>query len=149
MTFSQVLPTYAMTEALPIASNRRAGGVPRHLASVGPASGPEVAILAAEGEASVGVGEEGEVCVRGACVFGGYEARAHLGYDPNDGAFAAGGWLRTGDKGHADEHGRVFLSGRFKEVINRAGEKVSPLAVEHALLAQAPLLFIAYMCMHM
>ena len=33
-----------------------------------------------------------------------------------------------------DDQNRLFLSGRFKEVINRAGEKVSPLTVEHALL---------------
>ena len=33
-------------------------------------------------------------------------------------------WLRTGDKGWFDAHGRLFLTGRFKEIINRAGEKV-------------------------
>ena len=73
--------------------------------------------------------------VRGPCVIGGYELRAHLGYDPNEAAFLSGGWLRTGDKGRIDEHGHVRLTGRFKEIINRAGEKISPLAIEHAVLA--------------
>ena len=88
-------------------------------------------------------------------VMGGYELRDHLGYDPNEMAFTnrrrrrkgsgddeedgdeedgGGSWLRTGDKGYFDDQNRLFLSGRFKEVINRAGEKVSPLTVEHALL---------------
>ena len=71
--------------------------------------------------------------VRGPCVIGGYELRAHLGYDPNEAAFLPGGWLRTGDKGRIDEHGHVRLTGRFKEIINRAGEKISPLAIEHAV----------------
>ena len=41
----------------------------------------------------------------------GYEARAHLGYDPNERAFAPGGWLRTGDKGWLDGVGRLHLTG--------------------------------------
>ena len=77
-----------------------------------------------------------QVVVRGACVFRGYEQRSHLGYDPNEGSFTPRGeWLRTGDRGKIDWRGHVFLTGRFKEVINRAGEKISPLAVEHELLA--------------
>ena len=138
-----VLPTYAMTEALPICATRRdEPRTQRDLSSVGPAGGPTVAVLQpSPDDVSVEPGAEGEVVVRGACVFGGYELRAHLGYDPNEGAFATtdahGAWLRTGDKGWLDERGRIHLSGRFKEVINRAGEKVSPLAVEHALLALA------------
>ena len=58
---------------------------------------------------------------------GGYERREHLGFDPNEAAFTKhGGWLRTGDRGWFDSHRRLHLSGRFKEVINRAGEKISP-----------------------
>ena len=164
-----VVPTYAMTEALPICSNPRSAAS-RDLTSVGPAAGPEVALLreheggaeAAEVEifvvsdssfaapggsargslqpAALAVAgqrgdEEGEVVVRGRCVFGGYEQRAHLGHDPNVNAFADGGWLRTGDRGWIDESGHLHLTGRFKEIINRAGEKISPLAIEHTLLA--------------
>lgn len=134
-----VLPTYAMTEALPICATRRAGlvGPPRDLASVGPATGPEVAVLAAADETPCAVGSEGEVSVRGVCVMAGYEQRAHLGYDPNDFTMTPNGWLRTGDKGWLDDHGRLFLTGRFKEIINRAGEKISPLTVEHVLLGAA------------
>eukprot|EP00966_Prymnesium_polylepis_P116623 2695683-Prymnesium_polylepis.1 len=122
-----------MTEALPICSNPR-DGAQRKLGSVGPAMGPEVCVRGLE-EGALPPGEEGEVLVRGRCVFDGYEQRAHLGSDPNSWSFTADGWLRTGDRGYLDAEGHLHLTGRFKEVINRAGEKISPLTVEHALLA--------------
>ena len=153
-----MLTTYAMTEALPICSNPRQGV--RDLETVGPAAGPEVSIVAPIVEAAPGPaptapgthphapggvdaelaqGVDGEVAVRGACVFDGYEWREHLGYDPNESAFLDGSggarWLRTGDRGWMDGRGHVHLTGRFKEVVSRAGEKISPLAVEHALVA--------------
>eukprot|EP00967_Tisochrysis_lutea_P013984 scaffold15714_cov20-Tisochrysis_lutea.AAC.7 len=45
----------------------------------------------------------------------------------------AGGWFHTGDQGFLDEQGYVTLTGRIKELINRGGEKVSPLEVKAAL----------------
>lgn len=45
-----------------------------------------------------------------------------------------GEWFRTGDAGYLDEDGYLFITGRFKEIINRGGEKVSPYEVEEALL---------------
>jgi crotonobetaine/carnitine-CoA ligase len=47
----------------------------------------------------------------------------------------AGGWLHTGDAGHADASGDVFLDGRYKEMIRRRGENISPAEVEQALLS--------------
>ena len=135
-----VVTSYAMTEALPICSNPVRG--PRNLSSVGPPAGPDVRIVAADGDSATPLpqGEVGEVVVHGACVFRGYEQRDYLDFDPNCDAFigSGSGWLRTGDKGWFDAAGHLHLAGRFKEVINRAGEKISPLAVEHALLDQAP-----------
>lgn len=128
-----VLPTYAMTESFPICSN------PPHLtvklATVGPAMGPDVRVLASHPDArEVASGEEGEVCVRGACVTGGYLLRDHMPNDPNVEAFTADGMLRTGDKGYVDADGYLQLVGRFKEIINCGGEKVSPLELEDRLL---------------
>lgn len=126
-----VMPTYAMTESMPICSNPRHGT--RKLRSVGPAAGPLIRVLAQHPDATeLGVGEEGEVTVQGGPVTSGYEFRAHMDMDPNVEAFAEG-WLRTGDKGWLDEDGYLYLSGRFKEIISRAGEKISPFEVEDAL----------------
>ena len=39
----------------------------------------------------------------------------------------AGGWLHTGDQGFLDQEGYLTLTGRLKELINRGGEKISPI----------------------
>jgi oxalate---CoA ligase len=44
------------------------------------------------------------------------------------------GWLQTGDRGYFDADGYLFLTGRSKEMINRGGEKIAPLEIDHALL---------------
>ncbi|KAJ1458736.1 hypothetical protein M885DRAFT_512537 [Pelagophyceae sp. CCMP2097] len=158
-----VLCTYAMTESMPISSNprddcRRADNALRSLRSVGRPGGPHLAILqgfehegkvadaaflgdaALVGALGVPPGNEGEVCVKGGCVTFGYEVREWMcGQDPNEEAFVGGAfgpraWLRTGDKGWVDETGHLHLSGRFKEIINRGGEKISPFQVEDAVL---------------
>jgi fatty-acyl-CoA synthase len=46
-----------------------------------------------------------------------------------------GGWLVTGDLGHLDEQGRVFVTGRAKDVIIRGGHNLDPAAIEEAFLA--------------
>ena len=45
-----------------------------------------------------------------------------------------GGWFHTGDQGFLDEEGFLTLTGRIKELINRGGEKISPIEVCHPLL---------------
>jgi len=126
-----IMPTYAMTESMPIASNPRYG--PRKLRSVGPKAGPNLAIMAGHPDNTfLGVGEEGEVVVKEGPVTSGYEFRPHMDANPNVEAFGDG-WLRTGDKGWLDTDGYLYLSGRFKEIINRAGEKISPFEVEDAV----------------
>jgi oxalate---CoA ligase len=52
------------------------------------------------------------------------------------GAIDADGWLETGDLGHLDEDGYLFLAGRSDDVINRGGEKIYPREIEEFLLAQ-------------
>ena len=58
------------------------------------------------------------------------------GYRNNDAANSTAfidGWFRTGDEGYLDGDW-LTLTGRLKEMINRGGEKISPLEVEEALL---------------
>ena len=79
--------------------------------------------------AEVTRGAEGEVCVRGANVT--------AGYLNNDGAnaesFTRDGFFRTGDQGRVDADGYLFLTGRLKELINRGGEKISPVELDNVL----------------
>ena len=59
------------------------------------------------------------------------------GYENNPEANATAfvnGWFRTGDQGKLDEDSYLRLTGRIKELINRGGEKISPLEVDDVLL---------------
>ena len=59
------------------------------------------------------------------------------GYENNEEANKTAfinGWFRTGDQGHFDDEGYLKISGRLKEIINRGGEKVSPLEVDNILM---------------
>jgi fatty-acyl-CoA synthase len=52
----------------------------------------------------------------------------------NTGTFTHDGWLITGDIGHVDAEGRVFVTGREKDVIIRGGHNIDPQMIEEALL---------------
>ena len=67
--------------------------------------------------------------IRGRNVTAGYEANP----DANAKAFT-NGWFRTGDQGVIDEQGYLRLTGRLKELINRGGEKISPLEVDTVIM---------------
>jgi len=72
--------------------------------------------------AEVAIGTDGEIAVRGPMLLRAYRD----GRDPKD----ADGWLRTGDIGSFDRHGRLVVHGRADECIVTGGEKVWPDAVE-------------------
>lgn len=70
-------------------------------------------------------GESGLVQVRGPQVFPGYVDPAH-----NVGTLSEDGWLSTGDAGYLNEDGRLFLTGREKDLIVRSGHNIDPAAIE-------------------
>ena len=74
-------------------------------------------------------GKTGLLVVRGPQISPGYS-------DPNrtEEAFLPGGWLITGDIGHFDENGRLFITGRAKDVIIRSGHNIDPAVIEEAVL---------------
>jgi long-chain acyl-CoA synthetase len=75
-------------------------------------------------------GQDGEICVRGPVLMQGYwnapEATAEAVRD---------GWLHTGDVGHLDDDGYLYVVDRLKDLIIRNGFNVYPRDVEDVLLA--------------
>ncbi|CAL5024631.1 unnamed protein product [Urochloa decumbens] len=126
-----VLEAYAMTEASHLmTSNPLPEDGPRRPGSVGrPVGTLEMAILDEEG-ARVPPGKPGEVCVRGPNVTAGYKTSSP---EANEAAFRFG-WFHTGDMGVVNDQGYLRLVGRIKELINRGGEKISPIEVDAVLL---------------
>jgi len=99
-----------------------------HLDSIGrPTPNVEVRVVDAEGR-DVPAGEPGEIIVLGGMVTAGYWQ------DPERTAKTlVDGWLHTGDLGHMDEQGYVYLHGRKGDMINVGGFNVSPVEVEEVL----------------
>ncbi|AEH85161.1 acyl--CoA ligase [Mesorhizobium opportunistum] len=123
-----VIESYGMTEAAhQMASNRLPPGL-RKPGSVGAGAGPEVAVMAPDGRL-LKAGETGEIVIRGPNVTAGYEKNP----EANATAFAHG-WFHTGDQGVLDEDSYLRVTGRLKEIINRGGEKISPLEVDDVLM---------------
>jgi acyl-CoA synthetase (AMP-forming)/AMP-acid ligase II len=123
-----VIEAYGMTEASHQMAANPLPPRPRKPGTVGVAAGPEIAIMNESGTL-MPAGHSGEIVVRGANVTRGYvnnpEANARC---------FTNGWFRTGDEGRLDDEGYVRIIGRIKEMINRGGEKVSPLEVDVVLM---------------
>jgi acyl-CoA synthetase (AMP-forming)/AMP-acid ligase II/acetyltransferase-like isoleucine patch superfamily enzyme/acyl carrier protein len=124
-----VLPSYGMTECMPISTPPLDYRLERPGTS-GVSVGPEIAILDAT-DRKTGIGMTGRVCVRGSPVFPGYLKDGRI----ETSAFTSDGWFDTGDLGYMDVDGYLYLTGRSKEVINRGGELISPFEVEEAIMA--------------
>ncbi|MEU2227730.1 FadD7 family fatty acid--CoA ligase [Streptomyces sp. NPDC018347] len=127
-----VLSAYGMTETTHQAASEPLDG-PRDRApgSVGRPTAGEIRVFDA-GRQPCAAGTEGEVWVRGPAV-----ARGYLAEPAETAAAFHDGWFRTGDLGVQDAAGRLYLTGRIKNLINRGGEKISPEHVEE-VLAGAP-----------
>jgi acyl-CoA synthetase (AMP-forming)/AMP-acid ligase II len=124
-----LVEAYGMTEAAhQMASNPTPPGE-RRPGTVGLATGIEIAVLDEDWQ-QLPPDADGEVAVRGPSVVDEY-----LGNPDATAASFRGGWFRTGDVGQLSADGYLTLVGRVKEMINRAGEKISPYEVEDALLS--------------
>ncbi|GGO96105.1 4-coumarate--CoA ligase family protein [Wenjunlia tyrosinilytica] len=78
----------------------------------------------------LGAGESGELLIRGPQVMKGYLGRP----EATDAMVDADGWLHTGDIGHLDERGYLFVVDRVKELIKHKGYQVAPAELEAVLL---------------
>ena len=123
-----VIEAYGMTEASHQMCANPLPPRPRYPGSVGIAAGPEVAVMDIAG-AILPPGALGEIVIRGPNVTAGYENNPKANAEN-----FANGWFRTGDQGIIDADGYLRLTGRLKELINRGGEKVSPLEIDAILM---------------
>jgi acyl-CoA synthetase (AMP-forming)/AMP-acid ligase II len=134
-----IVEAYAMTEA----SHQMCSNKLDSFASgtVGPESGTTKVCIWDGGDQACQAGQEGEVSVCGENVMGGYEG---VSPEKNKEAFWHGTderghearWFRTGDRGilSTDGQRRLTLIGRLSEMVNRGGEKISPVEVDEAMM---------------
>jgi len=127
-----VLEAYAMTEAAHQMTSNPLPPSKRKPGSVGIGQGVEVKILDDAGN-EVAQGKEAEICIRGENVTKGYLNNPSA----NKSSFTKDGFFRTGDQGKLDADGYVIITGRIKELINKGGEKISPIELDN-VIAQHP-----------
>jgi acyl-coenzyme A synthetase/AMP-(fatty) acid ligase/pimeloyl-ACP methyl ester carboxylesterase len=138
---AQAHTPYGMTEVMPVADiglTEIEGVGDGEGVCVGyPVDGVEVAIIAidsdgrAAGDLAAEPGVLGEVCIRAAHMRNGYDK---LWMTENE-ASQPTGWHRSGDVGHLDDEGRLWIEGRIGHVITTPDGPVTPVGIEHAVAA--------------
>jgi long-chain acyl-CoA synthetase len=132
VTGRHICQGWGLTESSPVGT----ANLPRTVEFTGsigyPIPSTEVSIRDDDGHA-LPVGSVGEICLRGPQVMRGYWNRP----DETAKVMLPGGWLRTGDIGRMDHHGRTFIEDRKKDMILVSGFNVYPNEVE-GVVAQMP-----------
>jgi 4-coumarate--CoA ligase len=125
----EVCQGYGMTELSPASQITRPGDI--RPGSVGvTVPNTELRIVDPASGEDVGLDVDGEVWIRGPQVMKGY-----LNNPTATATIMAGdGWLRTGDIGHVDNDGHLYLVDRLKELIKVSGFQVAPAELEALLL---------------
>tara|TARA_B100001559_G_C16444070_1_gene595872 strand:- start:342 stop:1268 length:927 start_codon:yes stop_codon:yes gene_type:complete len=126
-----VIEGYGMTEATHQMASNPLPPLVQKPGSVGLEAGPKIRIAhELENHLIDGIGE---VVISGPNITPGYENN----FEANKKSFfnfEGERWFRTGDQGAFDHDGYLSLTGRLKEIINRGGEKISPLEVDEVLM---------------
>ena len=128
-----VIEAYGMTEATHQMTSNPLPPAIQKPGLVGMPAGPEICIMNDKNK-KLPQGEIGEICIKGDNVTNGYENNP----EANKQSFV-NDWFRTGDEGFFDEDGYLKISGRLKEIINKGGEKISPLEVDNILMDFPPI----------
>jgi acyl-CoA synthetase (AMP-forming)/AMP-acid ligase II len=128
-TGASVVQGFGLTETSPVTHAMPFGEA--RSGSVGvPIPNTEVRVVDPQTGDDLGVGESGELWIRGPQVMKGYlnnEEATRASIDE-------GGWLHTGDVGHVDEGGYWYITDRIKELIKYKGFQVAPAELEAVLL---------------
>lgn len=121
---------YGMTEVTAVmtlgwtTATMRTGSVGR------PAPGVQMRVVDPASDQDLPCGQEGELWFRGPQLFSGYLNNPQA----SAATLTADGWIRTGDLGHVDADGFVFITDRLKELIKVKGMQVAPAELEALLL---------------
>lgn len=138
-----ILEGYGMTEATCLVSCNPVDG-DRKIGSVGiPFPYTDVHILDCDADGNVirecEVDEIGEICINSVGVMVG---ETYTETVKNDGLFASGTHLRTGDLGRIDADGYLWITGRAKDLIIRGGHNIDPALIEEALAGHPEVGFV-------
>jgi acyl-CoA synthetase (AMP-forming)/AMP-acid ligase II len=131
----RVAQVYGMTEASGVVTTLKADdhddpAVAHRLVSAGtPIRGVQIEVRDPATDQPVTVGEPGEICVRTDQLMSGYWGKP----EATAAAITADGWLRTGDGGHVDADGYVYVTDRIKDMIISGGENIYPAEIERVL----------------
>jgi long-chain acyl-CoA synthetase len=132
-----LLEGYGPTEASPVISVNRTRET-RKIGSVGPPlPGVEVEIRDEQGQ-RMKTGEIGEICARGPNIMRGYWRD-----EEKTAAAVRDGWLSTGDLGHVDEDGYIYIVDRKTDMIIVGGLNVYPREVEDVIRLLEPVRDVA------
>ncbi len=126
-----VVVSYGMTETCAqICANPllRPSGIYYPKSSVGPVFKPNQIEIRDENGKALPPIEDGLIWLKGPQIFDGY-----LDSELNKEAFDSDGWFNTGDYGHLNRHGHLFVKARRTDRIVTGGENVSPVQVEEIL----------------
>lgn len=124
-----LIQVYGSTETCPIAVYVKAADAERKAGSTGKTAVHCRMRLADELDRDIAAGATGEILIQGPNVM--------LGYWNNPEASAEalrGGWFHSGDMGHLDAEGYLYVDGRKKEMIISGGENIYPAEIENVLL---------------
>lgn len=124
-------PSYGQTETSPCVTlcdiddslETKANTVGRPIKKV------EVRIMKKGATEPCGTNVEGEIQIKGYNVMKGYVANP----EETKNVFSEDGWLKSGDLGYIREDGNLVVTGRFKNLIIRGGENISPVEIEKAI----------------
>ena len=128
---------YGLTETSPVATANLPGS--EFTGSIGLPLPSTDLMIADDAGNPLGIGEMGEICIRGPQVMEGYWQR------PADTAevMLPGGWLRTGDIGRLDEAGFAYIEDRKKDMIIVSGFNVYPNEIEQVIAGMDGILEVA------
>jgi fatty-acyl-CoA synthase len=124
-----LVQVYGSTETCPIAVYLKADEAMRKVGSTGRV-GKHCQLRLVDGDGNdVAPGETGEIWIKGDNVMSGYWQAPQA-----TAAVLVDGWYHSGDMGHQDEEGYLYVDGRSKEMIISGGENIYPAEIENLLI---------------